>query len=127
LPLPLSSWPFSWSRTFLFLIVMCTALGAAMTYAAPPASTTGTAMALNDKQESYDAVAHIYHTRDPGGDLGAREIYLRHRNNLRGERLPPGPINLSFDPVPHWLIFDIVNNSHKSDWALDFGNLMDGR
>jgi len=131
LSLPSSSWPFSWSRrniAFLFLLIASvTALGITALRAQPAAVAITSALILNDKQEVYDAVSAMYHTRDVASELGAREIFLRHRNNLRGDRVPPGPINLSFDPVPHWLIVDVVNKSHKSDWVLDFGPMSGGR
>ncbi|HEY8964433.1 MAG TPA: ATP-binding protein, partial [Alphaproteobacteria bacterium] len=82
---------------------------------------------LNDRQTDYDITSFIYKTRDPTSELGTREIFLKHSNNLKGERLLPGPINFSFDPVPHWLVIDIRNNSRKSDWVFDFGSLDSGR
>ncbi len=89
--------------------------------------TLNTAVTLKDQQAVYNAQAFMYHTRDVTGDMSMREVYFRHRNNLRGERVPAGPLNLSFDPVPHWLVLDIVNGSNQSDWVFDFGALTDGR
>lgn len=136
--------PHSWlkhTRTafciFLATFVMAAGLAAlaqdapqqAKPAAAPVAAmaTPVTSLTLNDKATSYDAGPYIYMTRDATADLGTREIYLRHRNNLRGERQSTTAVNLSFDAVPHWLIFDIWNNSHRSDWVLDLGALADGR
>ncbi|MCB1538846.1 MAG: response regulator [Rhodospirillales bacterium] len=89
--------------------------------------TVNSTLILNDRQNVYDAMPFLYHTRDISGDLGMREVYFRHRNNLRGERMAATPLNLSFDPVPHWIVMDIVNSSHQSDWVFDFGTLGAGR
>lgn len=86
-----------------------------------------TEIVLSDRQTSYDVTPFIYHTRDIGSELSAREVFMRHKSHLRGERLNGTSIDLSFDPVPHWLIFDIRNDSHRSDWLLDFGTLGMGR
>lgn len=91
------------------------------------AQNFSTQIVLSDKQGSYDVTSFTYHTRDIARELSAREIFLRHQSNLRGERLNAGPIDLSLDPVPHWLLFDIRNDSHRSDWVLDFGTLAQGR
>lgn len=121
-----SSWPSFWHRPFVYCLTFLCALFLGAPSHAQNANFDN-ALTLNDKQAVYDVVSHMYHTRDPRSDLGIREIYLRHRNNLRGDRMPPGPINLSLDPVPHWFIIDISNDSHKSDWVLDFGSPASGR
>jgi signal transduction histidine kinase/FixJ family two-component response regulator/HPt (histidine-containing phosphotransfer) domain-containing protein len=138
----LSSWRLSSlkarSLTFLLAGVLSFLIAAAGAHAqtaqaqapAPTAAavpTLNTSLRLNDRQVEYDAVPYLYSTRDAGDDLSAREIYQRHRNNLRGDRLEAGPVNFSFDSVPHWLVMDITNDSHKSDWVFDFGSLSDGR
>ncbi|MBU6234678.1 MAG: response regulator [Alphaproteobacteria bacterium] len=113
------------ARVFASVLLLATLAGT------QPANAIGaqpvTEIVLTDKQTSYDVAPFTYHTRDIGGELSAREIFLRHQNKLRGERLSGQAINLSFDLVPHWLIFDIRNDSHRSDWVLDFGPLGLGR
>lgn len=130
MPSLLSSWPLFSSKPGLGLLRILS-VAALLVFSGVSAhaqqASTSASIQLNDKQSIYDMSPAVYATRDPSGNLSAREIYLSHRNNLRGERLPPGPINLSFDPVPHWFIIDIANNSRKSDWVLDFGKLSEGR
>jgi len=145
LRLRLSSWPYSWSKdSFIALMLLvCLAFAgwssSAVAQTQPPVSLSGPALAtlpvtiptgamvLTDQGSSYDATSHIFYTRDPTGNLGGREIYIRHRNNLRGEQLGLSPVNFSFDGASHWLVMDIINNSSKSDWVLDFGTMGEGR
>jgi signal transduction histidine kinase/CheY-like chemotaxis protein/HPt (histidine-containing phosphotransfer) domain-containing protein len=115
-------------RALQTLLVFCLALIFAGPHAfAQNAANLPTQIVLNDKLGSYDVTPFVYHTRDAARELSAREVFLRHQSNLRGERRTAGPINLSLDPVPHWILFDIVNDSHRSDWVLDFGTLAQGR
>jgi len=144
LPLRLPCWPFSWfKRNLLGLCLLATiALIAAnnATYAqdaqpqtaqaagvAAPLLTPTTNIVLTDRRNDYDIIPFLYHTRDATRDLSAREVFLRHQSNLRGDRQQSTPMGLSLDPVPHWLLIDITNDSHRSDWILDFGTLAQGR
>lgn len=122
-----SSWPSSWSKDIFNRFLILTA--AIFLFASPlhAQNLTAPELVLTDQQSEYDATPLMYHTRDATGDLGLREIYLRHHNNIRGERLPEGLADFSFDPVAHWLVIDIVNKSHKSDWLFDFGSVDQGR
>lgn len=117
----------------LFLALGAVHLQPAATFAqdSPPKATQprgfSSVLTLTDRQVDYDVAPFTYLTRDEDNRLGTREIYQNHKNNLRGERLGIGPIDLSFDAYAHWMIIDIQNNSRKSDWVLDFGSMAEGR
>lgn len=111
----------------LFALFFTTLLFAGAHAYAQPAEARATQIVLTDKQVSYDIAPFAYHTRDIASELSAREIFLRHQSRLRGDRLNAGPIDFTMDPVPHWILFDIRNDSHRSDWVLDFGTIVQGR
>lgn len=69
----------------------------------------------------------MFHTRDVARDLGAREVFIRHKNNIRGERLTSDTIDISFDAIAHWFVIDINNQSNTNQWAIDLGDTLDGR
>ncbi len=93
----------------------------------PPGLQDNRIVVLSGDATEYPLTPYIYDTRDQSGDISARQIVVRHQNNLRGMRTTEDVVNLSFDPVPHWLVFDLENRTRQSDWILQFGGFKEGR
>lgn len=110
---------------FFFFLAACMGFG---TGAPAHAQITPTArLELTDAQDIYPLAPSAYLTPDPENQLNAQLIYVRHQNNLRGERLDQNIINGSVARGPVWMVFSVTNQTSAARWVLDFGQVFDGR
>ncbi|MCK6419010.1 MAG: ATP-binding protein [Alphaproteobacteria bacterium] len=110
---------------FLFALMFCAAIICA--HGVQAQITPTSRLELNDEQNIYALTPFAYLTPDPEGQLNAQVIYVRHENNLRGERLDQNLLMGDLARGPVWMVFSLTNQTRNARWMLDFGQVFDGR
>lgn len=90
-------------------------------------------LTLNADTESYDLSPYLYITRVPRIDETFsvekyEEFVASHLGGQRrGEEMRGDILNMGAAGAPHWLIFEVTNESWNERWVLSFGSHMEGR
>jgi len=117
------------TRTAITILANIILLALALvTLTAPASAQLGSStVTIDDKTKSLNIGSSFYITHDTDGSLNYSAIVSRHINNIRGQRQDKAILDFGYPAHSAWIIFNVHNKSNQSEWALDFGNILDGR
>lgn len=77
---------------------------------------------LDDYTGEVSIFPNAYYTPDPSRQFSTEKIIERYNNNIRGLKMESKWAELSYKAHGHWFIFEVVNNTDKTEWLFDFGD-----
>ena len=112
------------AAVFLFAVFM--ALPAQAEILAPD-NSNGKSVELTEMTDSVFLGTNIYLTPDPEKKLTPAMLLKRYHQKLFGEKQENRFFSVPMNSEGFWLTFMIHNDSPKTNWMLDFGNIVNGR
>lgn len=118
------------SACLLFILTLfCFAFIALPSYAQTSASSRPATLVLNEQTRHIPLAAHFIRITENADLLDATKIIeqeLWKRTPLH-DQAGDDHLNLSAGDTPVWFVLPVRNNSARTQWYLDFGELADGR
>ena len=92
-----------------------------------PESSSNKSVEITEQTDAVFLAPNIYLTPDPDKKLSPATLLSRYRQKLFGDKQENSFFSVPMNSEAFWLTFAIQNNSNKTNWILDFGNIVSGR